>query len=166
MVAHDDVARGRIRRFRQHRARARRSSRGAGRSIASIGGDVRATFYAVSIRARAARAVSSRREIRRARAVPSRRGLTTTRSMMRVCATVGARASTRPAPWSVEARIADSRMSVVGGGALRVVGMLVRTNGSYSVVRDAYLSTTSSTSFVRVHASSSTGGLMKERVNE
>ena len=47
-----------------------------------------------------------------------------------------------------------------------VVGMLVRTNGSYSVVRDAYLSTTSSTSFVRVHASSSTGGLMKERVNE
>ena len=97
MVAHDDVARGRIRRFRQHRARARRSSRGAGRSIASIGGDVRATFYAVSIRARAARAVSSRREIRRARAVPSRRGLTTTRSMMRVCATVGGCARVDPA---------------------------------------------------------------------
>ena len=58
-------------------ARARRSSPVAGRSIASIGGDRRATFYGVSTRASAARAVSSRREIRRARAVPSRRGLTT-----------------------------------------------------------------------------------------
>ena len=58
-------------------ARARRSSPVAGRSMASIGGDRRATFYGVSTRASDARAVSSRREIRRARAVPSRRGLTT-----------------------------------------------------------------------------------------
>jgi len=78
-------------------ARARRSSRGAGRSIASIDGDVRATFYAVSTRARTARVVWSRREIRRARAVPSRRGLTTTtRSMSDECGVDPARP--RPDP--------------------------------------------------------------------
>lgn len=99
-------------------ARARRSSRGAGRSIASIDGDVRATFYAVSTRARTARVVWSRREIRRARAVPSRRGLTTTtRSMNDECGVDPA----RPRPDPVLRRRERFRLADSGrGGALSV----------------------------------------------